>query len=1550
MKKIFVVAPVKNESDIIESFCRYNLTYCDGMIIRDSGSSDNTKEIIQKLINENLPIYLVDKSNTRLMMIQKAIDEYGAGLVLPIDADEFLYHIDGVNPRKTLEELREDIEYQIPWRTYVYEKEPDIKFGFLPNNFTHYRNQVLDNACGHAGKTLATKYLIKEKQAKLYFGAHKLLYPEEYHESIRIENPEKLVCAHFPIRSRVQVRRKAIPNWLNKWSKSNRVPRNTLDMFQLGVLFNELRDNGEIASEKMKQYSLEYSVRNGISNLSADDLKKIETELGDGLIVNGPMDVSFCADKLKLRYTNYKEDYKTFFRATLKEIDSTVTFLSSESDEKSRQLQEITQSLTYNCFLFFDTGNGYNVNELQSFSFTGNEVEISCQVPENTVAIRLDPVEEHGCVISNLEILSYGGIVKYEPLNGFMDKAGNLVFTNTDPQISLPGAAHWLKIKYRILLLSDFAHFEYFDKVLDDYAATEQEINALTAERDNLTNERNVLLFERNNLIAERNSILNSRSWRITKPLRKFTAFLRRNRVLYSFAKGILSLKRNGFVGTVKKIRANNKRKKLLKNQSSSLTTGTLLSESERLSQESTVFQKSIKISIITPLYNTPEKFLIQMIDSVRSQTYPNWELCLADGSDKEYENVKHICNEYAQKDNRIKYKKLDKNLGISGNSNKAIEMSTGDYIGLLDHDDVLLPNALYENAIAIQETNADVLYSDEEFTDVDGIKHYFPFFKPDWSRDMLYSQMYICHLLVIKKEILDKAGWFNTEFNGSQDYDLMLRLSEHTELIYHIPKLLYSWRAIPTSTSINADSKSYAQDAGLSAINAHLLRRYNNMAYALPSSDMFVYDTRFNTMQDKPMVSIIIPMRDMAELTDQCIQSIISKSTYKNFEIIIIDNNSSEQDTFNWFCKIKEQDPRIDVIKADFEFNWSKINNYGMRHAKGTAYIFLNNDTTIITGDWIERLCENALREDIGAVGPLLLFEDGTIQHAGVVVGMGGWAEHVFRGMPPVNSRSPYVSPTVNRNVLAVTGACMCVSRKTLEKIGLFDENFIICGSDVEFCIRAYEAGLSNLYNASVRLYHYESKTRDSFIPEIDFKMSSKAYAPYRENVDPYFNPNLDINSVIPFVNHGGNMNIQSFRNFLKRNDTLYKISKKMLNAIQNQVQNSELSVEIFETTKVEVRLDTKMEERKRLNLIVPSLNIEHVFGGIATAISFFQELCNKANMDSRIIVIDSLFDEKNAISLKGYRIVSCDKDSSLPKQIVDYHYRAGKTISVGKNDIFVATAWWTAYNFFPVINWQKKYFDVCPKPLIYLIQDYEPGFYPFSSRYVMADSTYKSEIPTIAVFNSRILYDFFKKQGYSFEQEYFFDPVLNKNLRECLLSGRGTARKKQIIIYGRPSVPRNAFELIVAALRLWVAQEPNIKEWTILSVGETHPEITLSNGVILRSLGKLSLEEYALLMKETYMAVSLMVSPHPSYPPLEMSTFGVKTITNRYANKDLGSFNKNVISLDNVSAQNVAKTLLQLASEYPNGAGVSEGSDYIDRSDNTFSEICEKIVLSLN
>ena len=528
--------------------------------------------------------------------------------------------------------------------------------------------------------------------------------------------------------------------------------------------------------------------------------------------------------------------------------------------------------------------------------------------------------------------------------------------------------------------------------------------------------------------------------------------------------------------------------------------------------QRNTIFEHKIKISIVVPVFNTPRLLLLQMIKSVINQTYQNWQLCISDASDLNISfDIRHVIEDFC--DDRISYKKI-KNEGISENTNKCLDMAIGDYIALLDHDDLLTPDALYEVVKAINKTDSDILYSDED--KLNGNERIFPFFKPDWSPDLLNSQMYICHLLVVKKELLDIVGEFDKKFDGSQDYDMVLRLSEKTSKIYHISKILYSWRMTENSTSSNPNSKPYAQNAGLNALNAHLYRKYKTKAHATESKNLYVYDTRYD-MPDRTKISIIIPTKDNVMLLNDCLESINEKSTFKNYEILIINNNSQLEETFEWFKEIQIKDKRVRIIDANFEFNWSKLNNLGIHNATGDVFIFLNNDTKVVSEDWLERLAENALRDETGIVGPLLLYNDNTIQHAGVVVGMGGWADHVFKKQELVHFGTPYVSPAVNRNVLAVTGACMAISRKTIDKIGNFNENFIVCGSDVEICIRAHNKGLFNLYNANVRLYHYESKTRDTFVPENDFILSAKHYSPYRENGDPYYNNNLDYYSTTP-------------------------------------------------------------------------------------------------------------------------------------------------------------------------------------------------------------------------------------------------------------------------------------------------------------------------------------------------------------------------------------------------------------------------------------------------
>ena len=1013
---------------------------------------------------------------------------------------------------------------------------------------------------------------------------------------------------------------------------------------------------------------------------------------------------------------------------------------------------------------------------------------------------------------------------------------------------------------------------------------------------------------------ASYDAISNAFFWKITKPARVFLDAikkpLRKVPLFRLIGKGLHCWRANGWKYTWQKVITRRKHICASKNA--------CVGDTRTISED-------IKFSILVPLYNTDSVALREMIQSVMKQTYQNWELCLGDGSDAAHSNVKQICKEYTEKDDRIKYKQLEKNEGISLNTNRCAEMASGDYLALLDHDDVLARHALMENAYAIMQTDADVLYSDEDHLTADG-RHINPFFKPDWSPDLLYSQMYICHFLVFRKSLFTDVAGFRKAFDGSQDYDLMLRVAKKTDKICHIPEILYSWRESPSSTAANSDAKPYAHEAGLRALDEALKAKYGANAHAEETEYTFVYNPRFPLEKDI-LISIIIPMKDKWEMTEDCIKSILTKSTYQCFEIILLNNRSEEVETKEWLERIGAYDARIRVVDADMEFNWSKLNNFGMSQAAGEVYVFLNNDTLVISEDWLQRLAENALRPDIGVVGGLLLYPDDTIQHAGVVVGMGGWADHVFKGQPPIHYGAPYVSPMVSRNVLAVTGACMAVSRATIKKIGAFDERFIICGSDVELGIRADSAGLFNRYDAMVRLYHLESKSRDTYIPQVDFERSYEIYAPYRENIDPYYNINLDKECTKP-TERLATMGMINFKNFLKRCPLTNNICK----AIRRQLMPASV-YRIPEIEPIQPKKD-ETEGQLRLNLLIPSLNSEHVFGGIATALKMFEALRKQLQCAARLIAVDAAV-SKTAIIPDGYVLNETIDVSGAKLQVIPFAERANKKLPVAANDLFMATGWWTAYTISEVIEWQTQRYGA-KHPLLYMVQDYEPGFYPWSSRYLMADSTYRLSIPTYAIINSGILKEYFLSNGYTFEKTWVIEPTLNSTLSNYLPAcGESIHKKKQIIVYGRPSTARNAFELLVYALRRWASQQPNAEEWNVISAGELHDDIDLGQGVVMHSVGKMSLQEYAQALLESYAGISLMVSPHPSYPPLEMAAFGVKTITNCYANKDMGSFSDNVISLQTVSDQAIAEALRKICCGYSGVGTISVDMAYLSGND---------------
>ncbi|MBD2488092.1 glycosyltransferase [Aulosira sp. FACHB-615] len=482
-------------------------------------------------------------------------------------------------------------------------------------------------------------------------------------------------------------------------------------------------------------------------------------------------------------------------------------------------------------------------------------------------------------------------------------------------------------------------------------------------------------------------------------------------------------------------------------------------------------------ISIVMPVFNTPANFLREAIDSVLNQAYPYWELCIADDASTDNQ-IRQILEDYSSKDSRIKVVFRNENGHISRCSNSALELATGEFISLLDHDDILTPDALYEVALLLnQHPDADMIYSDEDKMAENG-KLQDPFFKPDWCPDSFLSRMYTCHLATYRRELVEKIGGFRIGYEGSQDYDLVLRLTEKTTRIFHIPKILYHWRIHPQSAASKADQKPYAVIAAEKALADALVRRGEDGRVTEAKSLAGHHIIRY-TIKDYKLVSIIIPTRDLGNTLDKCLTSIFEKTTYPNYEIILIDNGSEEENTFRIFSKWQQKEPnRFQCHRLDIPFNYSRINNYAVNQAKGDYLLFLNNDIEVITPDWIDAMVEQAQRPSIGAVGALLLYPDHTIQHAGVVIGIGGVAGHSHKNYPSDSPGYFDQIATVN-NYSAMTAACLMCRREVFEAVEGFEEKLAVAFNDVDLCLKIVEKGYRNIYLPHVMLYHYESKSR---------------------------------------------------------------------------------------------------------------------------------------------------------------------------------------------------------------------------------------------------------------------------------------------------------------------------------------------------------------------------------------------------------------------------------------------------------------------------------------
>ena len=548
--------------------------------------------------------------------------------------------------------------------------------------------------------------------------------------------------------------------------------------------------------------------------------------------------------------------------------------------------------------------------------------------------------------------------------------------------------------------------------------------------------------------------------------------------------------------------------------------TGSFPSVAEREKEETTVFPKDVTFSILVPLYNTPERFLREMIESVTAQTYGKWELCLADGSDDAHDFVGRICQEYRQKDSRIKYQKLAKNEGISGNTNECYKMATGNYIALFDHDDLLHPCVLFAYMQAICEKDADYIYCDEATFKGNSINHMITLhFKPDFAPDNLLANNYICHFSVFSRELLESGELFRSQFDGSQDHDMILRLTAKAKHIVHVPRILYYWRSHKGSVASSIDAKTYAIDAAKGAVADHLTKLgYRNFEIESTRAFATIFRIKYE-LTSRPLVSIIIPNKDHVDDLSRCVESIINLSTYDNYEIVIVENNSETAEIRTYYEEISRH-PRVQVVEYKGDFNYSKINNFGVQYAKGEYLLLLNNDTEVITPDWMEELLMYAMRKDVGVVGAKLYYPDKTIQHAGIVIGLGAHrtAGHTHYRLPEANvgymGRLCYA-----QDVTAVTGACMMVSKALYEELGGLDESFTVALNDVDFCLRVREKGFLNIFTPFAELYHYESKSRGSDKKDeraLRYQQESDRFrvkwADALAKGDPYYNPNFSL------------------------------------------------------------------------------------------------------------------------------------------------------------------------------------------------------------------------------------------------------------------------------------------------------------------------------------------------------------------------------------------------------------------------------------------------------
>lgn len=542
--------------------------------------------------------------------------------------------------------------------------------------------------------------------------------------------------------------------------------------------------------------------------------------------------------------------------------------------------------------------------------------------------------------------------------------------------------------------------------------------------------------------------------------------------------------------------------------------------------QKKQCFAYAPKISIIVPTFNTPLKYLQEMIDCIIGQSYANWELCIADASNPDNPVRKELTN-YSERDSRIKVKFLDANKGISGNTNEALSMATGEYTALYDHDDFIELNTLYEIVQALQEQKYDVIYTDEDKFNEKKQQLEAPHLKPDFSIDLLRSYNYITHFFVAKTELIRQVGAFRKEYDGSQDHDLIFRCVENAESIYHLPKILYHWRMHPASTAANPKSKMYCYEAGQKAVQGNLEREHiRGDVEILGKPHWGCYRVHY-AIENAPLVSILIPNFENKAVLERCLNSLFNVNTYSNFEVIIIENNSTSKEIFDYYKKIQSEHPNIKVVEWSGKgFNYSALNNFGAKYAHGEYLLLLNNDTEVMNADSLSDMVGYCQRNDVGVVGAKLFYPNNTIQHAGVVIGFGSIAGHVFHAYDFKNN-GYFNRAVVSGNWSAVTGACLMTKKSLYEQVGGLDENLAVAFNDIDYCLKIRKLDKLVVLDAFSVWHHYESVSRGYENNFEKIKRFEKEVAIFQNkwkdiliNGDPYYNMNFDV-GYTPFMLH---------------------------------------------------------------------------------------------------------------------------------------------------------------------------------------------------------------------------------------------------------------------------------------------------------------------------------------------------------------------------------------------------------------------------------------------